>query len=142
MSREGVRLVVALPFGKDASLRRLAARYAESEWRIVPPAAARRLAAELLERWADQERRREIRFREHMRRLEELREAGANDLARRLDSFPLRALLDVAAELRDVERELRAATWTVDLGQVAAAIAGELAELAGELEAARVAPGG
>ena len=77
-----------------------------------------------------------------MRRLEELRAAGADDLARRLDSFPLRTLFDVAAELREVEHELRAATWTGAWGKVAVAAAGELAELAGELEAARLARGG
>ena len=58
MNREGIRLVLQLPFGKDSSLRCLAARYVDSEWRIVPPAVARRFAVELLGQWADQERRR------------------------------------------------------------------------------------
>jgi hypothetical protein len=75
MNREGVRLVLQsvdreglqppLPF---SPLRRVGVA-------DRPASEGPALAIELLKHWADEERRRETRFRGHMRRLEELRAA-------------------------------------------------------------------
>ncbi len=129
MNRQRIRLVLPLPWGEDGGLRLAAARYLEAR-AVVRPTYVRRFAVEVLAEWAEQETRAGERRRDRMRRLEELRAAAADDLARSLERHPLPALLDVAAELREVERELRA----LALGP-AAHLAGELLALATELEA-------
>lgn len=134
-----VRLVLRLP-SEDAGLVRYLAERGDGLGVLAKPAAVRAQAAELLAAWALAEGSAWWRVEVERERVENARAAGPEGLARLLDRAPLRSVLWRAGDVRRVERLLRAiGTGAGALAPVAASVAGELAELAAELEtAARV----